>query len=142
MPRTTCMPSSRRWWPPLCCHNTATADCFYTLSLNVAQSKRMRGISARPSPTPCHHQSHQKPHPPPPPGRGPASLSPPPVPLPGVEPRDWRRNSRTWRRGSSCRGCKVHQRRPNKSREHTGVRQPNLCGGKRLPAHGNHRKII
>ncbi|XP_035861646.1 uncharacterized protein LOC118495959 isoform X1 [Sander lucioperca] len=24
------------------CHNMATADCFYALSLNVAQSKRMR----------------------------------------------------------------------------------------------------
>ncbi|XP_031152850.2 uncharacterized protein LOC118493264 [Sander lucioperca] len=48
--RTTCLPSSRRWWPPLC-HNTATADCFYALSLNVAQSKRMRDFRQALTPT-------------------------------------------------------------------------------------------
>ncbi|KAF1387746.1 hypothetical protein PFLUV_G00083160 [Perca fluviatilis] len=67
----------------LMCNNTATADCFYALSLNVAQSKRMREHFRQ-------ALTHTMPSPPPP-GRGPASLSTPPVgaeanpcPLPGV----------------------------------------------------------
>ncbi|KAF1378018.1 hypothetical protein PFLUV_G00185240 [Perca fluviatilis] len=101
----------------LMCNNTATADCFYALSLNVAQSKRMREHFRQA----LTHTMQS----PPPPGRGPASLSTPPVlrtkplsPTRSQGPQDWRS------RGSSCEAAKYTREGPQYGRLMLALAQP------------------